>query len=148
MFVVNYPLFLPVCRLIMDQSIKSCTETSPSLMVSVHYSLISYTMLFSSLSQSIWPELLNWREYWQILNNIYTFGTTLQEKKKKAFVSIFCKHKICEYSGFTNFLKYLLRYPTISKKNIREKIIIKKLVEKTLQHLTIKTITGKTALCS
>lgn len=40
MFIVIYPLFLSVCRLITDQSIKSCRETSPSLMVSAHYSLL------------------------------------------------------------------------------------------------------------
>lgn len=51
MFVVNYSLFLPVCKLIMDQSIKSCRETSPSLMVSAHYSflliqVITYTTCY------------------------------------------------------------------------------------------------------
>lgn len=48
MFVVNYPLFLPVCRLITDQSIKTCRETSPSLIVFAHNSAPDTRVIIST----------------------------------------------------------------------------------------------------
>lgn len=67
MFVVNYPLFLPVCRLIMDQSTKSCREKSPIFMVSAHYSLllikrvITYTTCYFLLVPDYMAETLELR---------------------------------------------------------------------------------------